>query len=242
VRRIIGVPRTYLKLAAAVLAAGVAVAACSTVKMGAAAIVGNQRISAAQLGAEVATYNTEYNSVHSKNPQIQQQFPASQTPQQVLGWLVSFQVADRMAQRNGITVTPALQNQAQRQVMTSVRQQNPGVALSATDLAAAFGLAPDMMSGFWRLQAIQGALVQRLQGRTPPTTQAAEAALESKFAASQCRAAKSLTVQVNPQFGQLDYNLNEFLAYSVVAAPTTLSKSSVPTPSSTASPLLTPPC
>jgi hypothetical protein len=237
VRRIIGVPRTYLKLAAAVLAGGVAVAACSSVKMGAAAIVGSQRISAAQLGAEVASYNTEYQQDRTK---VQQQFPAAQTPQQVLGWLVSFQVADRMAQRYGITVTAANENIAQREVMASIRQQNPGV--TATDLAAAFGLAPDMMSDFGRLQAIQAALVQRLQGRTPPTTQAAEATLESKFAASQCRAAKSLNVQVNPQFGQLDYSLNQFLAYSVVAAPTTLSKSSVPTPSSTASPLLTPPC
>jgi hypothetical protein len=238
VRRSIGVPRTYLKLAAAVLAGGVAVSACSTVKMGAAAIVGNQRISAAQLGAEVASYNTEYNSHPGPIPQ---QFSASQTPQQVLGWLVSFQIADQMAQRYGITITPAEQNKVQGEVMTSVRQQIPGAG--ARDLAAALGLAPDMVSGYWRFKAIQAALATRLAGGTPPTSQSAEEALDSKFAASQCRAAKSLDIQINPQFGQLDYSLNQFLAYSVVIAPTTLSKpQSAPSPSSTATPQLNPPC
>jgi hypothetical protein len=238
VRRTIGVPRTYLKLAAAVLASGVAVAACSTVKMGAAAIVGNQRISATQLSSEVASYNAEYNGYRGR---IQQQFTASETPQQVLGWLVSFQVADRLAQRYGITITPDQQNQAQSQLMASVRQQNPGV--TATELAAAFGLAPDMMSDFWHFEAIQTAVVKRLERGTAPASQSAETALESKFAASQCRAAKSLDIQVNPQFGELDYTLNEFLGYSVVTAPTTLSKAqSSPSPSSTAAPQLSPPC
>jgi hypothetical protein len=238
VRRSIGVPRTYLKLAAAVLAGGIAVAACSTVKMGAAAIVGNQRISAAQLSSEVASYNAEYNADRRR---VQQQFPASQTAQQVLGWLVSFQVADRLAQRYGITITPNQQNQAQSQLMASVRQDNPGVG--ATDLAAAFGLAPDMMSDFWHFEAIQAAVVKRLEGGAAPASQSAESALESKFAASQCRAAKSLDIQVNPQFGQVDYTLNEFLGYSVISAPTTLSKAqSSPSPSSTATPQLSPPC
>jgi hypothetical protein len=235
------VPRTSMKLAAAVLASGVAVAACGTVKMGAAAIVGNQRISATQLAAEVAGYNAEYDSYHGT---IQQQFPASQTPQQVLGWLVSFQVADRMAQRYGITITPTAQQQAQNQVMTSVRQENP--AATTGELAAALGLAPDMVSGFWQYEAIQSAVVSRLDGgKTPASGSSAAGALASAFDASECRAAKSLAIQINPQFGELDYTLNDYGAYSVVPASSTLSgaqPSSSPSSAASSAPRLTPPC
>jgi hypothetical protein len=241
VRRNTGVPRTYLKLAAAVLASGVAAAACGTVKMGAAAIVGPQRISAAQLSTEVTSYNTEFNSYRSK---IQQQFPASQTPQQVLGWLVSFQVADRLAQRYGITITPAQQQQAQNGIMSSVTSQSPGVTVGG--LAAALGLAPDMVSSFWRYEAIQTAVLSRLDGgKAPASGSAAAQALTTQFSASQCRAAKSLGIQVNPQFGELDYNLNQYGAYSVVPASTTLSQaqpSASPSAAATSKPALTPPC
>ena len=234
-------PRTYLKLAAAVLAGGVAVAACGTVKMGAAAIVGNQRISASQLGAEVASYNTEFSSYHGK---IQQQFSASQTPQQVLGWLVSFQVADRLAERYGITITPTQQQRALNSVTSALRAQDPGATLR--ELAAAIGLAPDMINNFGRYEAIQSAVANHLDGgKTPATDSVAAEKLSTEFATSQCRAAKSLAIQISPQFGELDYNLNEYAAYSVVPASPTLSRAQPsPSPSSSASsaPQLTPPC
>jgi folylpolyglutamate synthase/dihydropteroate synthase len=228
------VPRTYLKLAAAVLASGAAVAACGSVKMGAAAIVGDQRISAAQLSTEVAKY-------HSK---IQQQFPASQTAQQVLGWMVSFQVADRMAQRYGITITPAQQQQALTGITDAVKAQNPGVNLG--ELAAAIGLPPDLVNDFGRYEAIQTAVLGRLDGGKPPASGSAAAqALTTQFGASQCRAAKSLAIQINPQFGALDYNLNQYAAYSVVPATSALSRgepSPTPSASPSAPPALNPPC
>jgi folylpolyglutamate synthase/dihydropteroate synthase len=240
-RRNTGVPRTYLKLAAAVLASGLAVAACGTVKMGAAAIVGNQRISSNQLASEVSSYNAAFSSYHGK---IQQQFSASQTPQQVLGWLVSFQVGDRMAERYGITVSPAQQQQALTSITNAIRAQDPGATLG--ELAAAIGLAPDMVSNFGRFEAIQNAVTTRLDGgKAPATDSAAAQQLNTAFAASQCRAAKSLAIQVSPQFGELDYSLNQYAAYSVVPATSTLSRSqSSPSPSSspTSPPQLTPPC
>jgi hypothetical protein len=241
VRRNIGVPRTYLKLAAAVLAGGVAVAACGSVKLGAAAIVGDQRITSTQLGTEVTAYNAEFSSYHGK---IQQQFSASQTPQQVLGWLVSFQVGDRLAQRYGITITPTQQQRAQQEVTTALRAQDPGATLG--ELAAAIGLAPDMVSSFARYEAIQSAVASHLDGGQPPASDSSAAqALSSEFAASQCRAAKSLAIQISPQFGELDYTLNEYAAYSVVPASPTLSRaqpSPSPSASSSAAPRLTPPC
>lgn len=232
-------PRTYLKLAAAVLASGVAVAACGSVKMGAAAIVGDQRISATQLTTEVASYNTEWTSYRGK---VQQQFTSSQTPQQVLGWIISFQVADRLAQRYGINISQAQQQQALNEVTTAIREQSPGATMG--DLAAAIGLPPDLVSGFGRYEAIQNAVANHLDGGKPPASgSAAAAALSSEFSSSQCRAAKSLDIQINPQFGELNYNLNQYAAYSVVPAPSTLSQAQPsPSPSPTAAPRLTPPC
>ena len=50
-------------------------------------------------------------------------------------------------------------------------------------------------------------------------------------------AAKSLNIQVNPQFGQLDYG-----TYSVIPANSPLSEPTVPAPSPTPKPQLTPAC
>jgi hypothetical protein len=50
-------------------------------------------------------------------------------------------------------------------------------------------------------------------------------------------AAKSLNIQVNPQFGQLDYG-----TFSVIPANSPLSAPTLPAPSPTAKPQLSPPC
>ena len=51
-----------------------------------------------------------------------------------------------------------------------------------------------------------------------PSASSAQTALEDKFNKSQCLAAKSLDILINPQFGELNYS-----DFSVVAAPSTLS-------------------
>jgi hypothetical protein len=227
------VPRSWMKLAAGVLAGGVAVAACGTVHMGAAAIVGNQRISSSNLSAEVADLDAGYQRYHH---QIQLQYPASQMPQQVLAWIIRFQVRDRMAAREGITVTPTDAQQAMRTIENSLRQSGENAPLPA--VAVANGLPPDMLSDLYQYQAIETKLVDRLDGGKVPASTAAQQALENRFNLSQCQAAKSLGIQVNPQFGELNYS-----DFSVVLTPTTLSKpqSSAPTPAASR-PVLTPPC
>jgi len=67
------VPRTSIKLAGVVLAAGLAAAACGTVKMGSAAILGDQRITSSTLSAQVSDLNTSY---QANKPKVQLQFPA----------------------------------------------------------------------------------------------------------------------------------------------------------------------
>jgi hypothetical protein len=227
------VPRSWMKLAAGVLAGGVAVAACGTVHMGAAAIVGNQRISSSNLSAEVANLNAGYRQYHH---QIQLQYPVSQMPQQVLAWLIRFQVRDRLATREGIAVTPTEVQQALAAITASIKQSGNNATLPA--VAVANGLPPDMVTDLAQYQAIETKLLNRLDGGRLPSGTTGQQALENSFNKSQCQAAKSLDIQVNPQFGELNYN-----DFSVVLTPTTLSKpqTSVPTPAAS-KPVLTPPC
>jgi hypothetical protein len=227
------VPRSWMKLVAGVLAGGVAVAACGTVHMGAAAIVGNQRITSSNLSAEVANLNAGYQRYHR---QVQLQYPVSQMPQQVLAWIIRFQVRDRLAAREGITVTPSEEQQALAAITASIRQSGNNATLP--EVAVANGLPPDMVADLGQYQAIETKLLDRLDGGKLPAGSAAQQALENSFNKSQCQAAKSLDIQVNPQFGELDYS-----DFAVVLAPTTLSKpqSAAPTPAAS-KPVLTPPC
>jgi len=201
--------------------------------MGAAAIVGNQRISSSNLSAEVANLNAGYQRYHH---QVQLQYPVSQMPQQVLAWIIRFQVRDRLATREGITVTATQVQQALSSIEASIRQGGNNATLP--EVAVANGLPPDMITDLGQYQAIETQLLDRLDGGKLPASTSGQQALEDRFNTSQCRAAKSLDIQVNPQFGALNYN-----DFSVVLTPTTLSKpqTSVPTPAAS-KPVLTPPC
>jgi hypothetical protein len=222
--------RTWMKLAAAAGVCGMAVAACGTVKMGAAAIVGSQRVSSSNLSAQVANLNAGYQQYRRE---IQLQFPASQMPQQVLGWIVRFDVRDRMAQREGITVTPTEAQQAKSTIEASIKQGGETAPLPA--VAVANGLPPDMLTDLYQYEAIETKVLDKLDGGKPPTATSAEDKLEDSFNRSQCLAAKSLGIQINPQWGELNYS-----DFSVVLAPSALSKTQPS--SSSAKVTLTPPC
>jgi hypothetical protein len=222
--------RTSIAVTAGALAALTALTACGTPRMGSAAIVGNQGISTSQLTSEVSNLENAYQASHGR---IQLQFPRSEAPQQVLAWLVRFRIREQMAIRNGVTVTPADAQRARAAIATQAEQSN----VSLSDLAVANGLPPDLLPELGRYQAIQSALVRKLDGGTLPTSQSGLSALSQKFAAVQCRAAKSLAIQVNPQFGRMDYG-----QLSIIPAELKLSapQGGAPTPSPKPQP--TPPC
>jgi SurA-like N-terminal domain len=222
--------RTSIAVTAGALAALTALTACGTPRMGSAAIVGNQGISTSQLTSEVSNLENAYQASHGR---IQLQFPQSEAPQQVLAWLVRFRIREQMAIRNGVTVTPADAQRARAAIATQAEQSN----VSLSDLAVANGLPPDLLPELGRYQAIQSALVRKLDGGTLPTSQSGLSALSQKFAAVQCRAAKSLAIQVNPQFGRMDYG-----QLSIIPAELKLSapQGGAPTPSPKPQP--TPPC
>ena len=222
--------RTSIAVTAGALAALTALTACGTPRMGSAAIVGDQGISTSQLTSEVSNLENAYQASHGR---IQLQFPQSEAPQQVLAWLVRFRIREQMAIRNGVTVTPADAQRARAAIATQAQQSN----VSLSDLAVANGLPPDLLPELGRYQAIQSALVRKLDGGTLPTSQSGLSALSQKFAAVQCRAAKSLAIQVNPQFGRMDYG-----QLSIIPAELKLSapQGGAPTPSPKPQP--TPPC
>ena len=227
--------RTPITLTAAALAAALALSACGTVRLGAAAVTNTSRIPTATLSAEVSNLDTAYKADKAK---VQLQFPASQMPQQVLSWLVRFRVREQMAARNHLTITRAETQSALASASAQAKQS--GVTL--TDLAVANGIPPDQINELGRYVAIQNQLLARLDGGTLPTASAALQTLGTQFNTYQCRAAKSMGIRVNPQFGQLDYS-----QVSVIPAPAKLaaaphSASPSPSASPTPSPQLTPAC
>jgi len=227
--------RTPITLTAAALAAALALTACGNVQLGAAAVTNTSRIPTATVSAEVNNLDAAYKADKAK---VQLQFPASQMPQQVLSWLVRFRVREQMAARNHLTITRAETQSALASASAQAKQS--GVTL--TDLAVANGIPPDQINELGRYVAIQNQLLDRLDGGTLPTASAALQTLGNQFNTYQCRAAKSMGIRVNPQFGQLDYS-----QVTVIPAPAKLaaaphSASPSPSASPTPSPQLTPAC
>jgi hypothetical protein len=226
-------PRGRPVTAAAIIAAcALALAACGPIQLGAAAIVGNQRISTATLTSEVSTLQ---GVLRANKGRVQLQFPQSQAPQEVLGWMVRFAVREQMGKRNHISVTPAQSQRALAIISAQARASGGNVPLYL--LAAANGLPRDMLSELGRYQAIQNALISRLDGGTLPSTPSGQQQLGLKFSHEQCVAAKSLHIKINPQFGRVDYS-----QLSVIPAATALSSPETPSPAPTSRPRLTPAC
>lgn len=219
--------RRWVKVAAAVGAAGLAVSACGSVKMGAAAITGSGRISSATLTAQVANLNTAYKADQAKG--VKPQRPTTQEAQQVLTWLILFRVYDKLASQHSIYVTQA---QAQHQ-LSGLSSEATSSKLTVPEYVSAAGaLPPDLLPQLGRYFAILSQLEGRLDGGKSPTTSAGQTSLQTKVGHYQCLASKDLGVTVNPQYGVWDYR-----SYSVVTAPAKLA--AAPTPSASATPAVT---
>ena len=223
-------PRTSVLVIAAAAAATCALSACGPARLGSAAITGGQRITVTTLSDQVANLERAYQAGKAK---IQLQFPLAEAPQQVLGWMLRFQIRDELAARNHVVVT----NGESQRALTSLAHQTGRTGPAFLELVVANGLPPDMLLDLGRYEAIQNNLFARLNGGTLPRTQARIQALSPAFSERECIAAKSLNIQVNPQFGQMDYG-----TLSVIPAKSPLSAPTVPAPAPSTKPRLTPPC
>ena len=207
------------RLAAAVAAAGACalLAACSPVKPGAAAIVGSQRITQSNLDAQVSDLQQN----------IAQFAPTVQAgngvlPKLILGQMISFAVRDRTAQDLGITVSQNDIQQATDYVYKSA--VNSGENFSSQDqFITLSGVPQDLKNQFGQYYAIELVFLKSKNGGKIPTTE--NAAVEkavSQFSTAECKAAKQLNIQVNPQYGQLGFDTSSGF-YTVTSGSDTLS-------------------
>lgn len=213
--------RRLIKVSAVVLGAGLVLAGCSPVKMGAAATVGSHRITIASLDTEVTDLS-----------QAVKQYPASisltqaQQTKLTLAWLVKFQVAEQLARQQNITVSSAQAQSALAQILAAsqaeaAQQGESNVTL--TLILASAGIPPNLSAEVGRYQAIELRYLTQVNGGKLPSTTATENATTAKLNKASCVAAKSLNISVNPQFGRLDYS-----GFTIVAAPATVTRAAGP--------------
>jgi hypothetical protein len=235
VLRILNTPRRAAGLAAVALGGCLALTACGPVQFGAAAIVGGQRITASTVGTQVSRLTEYYNAHKSK---VRLAFPASQMAQQVLAWMIRFDVRDQMAKNMGITVTPGEIQRAIAEI--TAQEEQSGQTASLTDLAVANGLPPGLVNpGLGKYEAIEIVLINRLGG-AGSSSAAAQQQLSTEFNHDQCLAAKGLHIKINPQYGTLDYGQLDLVpAANTLSAP---EPGASPSASASSKPQLTPPC
>jgi hypothetical protein len=227
--------RRLVKASAIVIGVGLLATGCAVtpVKLGSAAIVGNERISIATLDNEV----TNLSQAVKKYPGVVTLTATEQT-QATLSWLIRYQVFEELARQQGITISPA---QAQTALNTAVANakssfEEQGLSKPSTTLVLAYsGVPPDTSAELGRYEAIAVQYQKNVNGGTIPATgSAAATTVGNKLNQAQCQAAKALNIEVNPQFGQLDYS-----QLQVVTAPSAVTRSQGPLTS--ASPVATAP-
>jgi hypothetical protein len=224
-----------VKASVIVIGVGLAAAGCAVtpLKLGAAAIVGSQRISIATLDNEVTNL-----SQAAKQYPGQVSLTSAQQTQAALSWLIRYQINEELARQHGITVTPAQADTALSQAYQSAAaaaQQQGITHVTQALILAASGIPPDTAAQLARYEAIADAYLKMVNGGTLPASgSAASTTAGNKLNQAECQAAKALNIQVNPQFGELDYT-----QYQVVTAPATVSRPAGPATS--ASPVATAP-
>src|ERR1039457_1805116 len=163
-----------VKVSAAVLGAGLLVAGCSPVKMGAAAIVGSQRITMATLDTEVTNLGQAAKLSPGAAP-----LSAAQQTQETLSWLVRFKINEQLAQQAGITVSSSQAQQALAQIYATVKAQEQAQGVSNVTLNLILidnGIPPNMSAELGRYQAIETQYIEQLNGGKIPTASAAQTA------------------------------------------------------------------
>jgi hypothetical protein len=226
--------RRLVTTSVVVICAGLAVTACSPVKLGAAAIVGNERITIATLDTEVANLSRTV-KLYPGTVQLSQE----QKTQQTLTWLIRFEISDELARQEGITVSTAEAQKALDEIYSAAKAnaQAQGIRNVSLDLIlVANGIPPNLANEVGRYQAIDNKFAEQVNGGQEPTSTAAQSATTAKLNMARCRAAKVLSVQVNPQFGRFDYS-----QVAVVAAPGVVARPAGPAKAASKSGL-TPAC
>jgi hypothetical protein len=174
--------RKSLKAAVCVLAAGTALTACGPLKPGAAAIVGDHRITVSELDSAVTRWSKEIPS-HPETQQIVAKAQQASPPQQVpfdpsspqrsaLYQLINIRVLDEVARDQHVAVTPG---QVDAFVAATGGRPNLDASVLAEGLPTSYG------NDFARSVLVRQALAERQAGGGP-----------------------HIDIKINPRFGTLD--------------------------------------
>jgi outer membrane murein-binding lipoprotein Lpp len=184
--------RTALVLSAAIAAAAPLLAACGNdAHPGAAAVVGGQRITVAQLENRVDEVRRAQRAAVPDEAQYQQVLAStSSLTRDTLHNMVLDRVLHRAAQDQGITVT---RKEIQR-LRTGLEQQFGGAAALETDWLQKYGVAPKRLDDNLRLQVEAQKLAQKLGTSTS----------EPAFWKALSTASGELNIDLNPRYGSWD--------------------------------------
>jgi hypothetical protein len=213
--------RKVASVAVVTVAAGLAVAGCAPIKMGAAAIVGDNSVSIAQLDTEAGKLAVAVKKYPSSQGGLTQQ----QVTQATLTWLIRFQIAEQVASQNHITVTPAQSTTALNQLVAEQAESaeqsgEPASAITLESIMVGAGVPPNLTNELGRYLVIGNTYETNANGGTVPSTQAEQTAAGDKYNHANCVAAKSLNIRVNPQFGRMSYSqLNVIDSANTVSLP-----------------------
>jgi hypothetical protein len=195
--------------AAAACAALISLSGCGSssppVQMGAAAIIGNQRITTATLSDDVSALNKAYTANPSVSSQLQ--YKPSQMPQLVLTWLVRFQILNSVAQHKGVQISPG-DSQRGLAAAAQIFQQQTGQQISPNELALANAVPPSLLPQFGQFEAVLSKLTQLYTGGKQPTSQQDQQAesqlVNERLTADIGATTKTLNIKINPRYGQLN--------------------------------------
>ena len=214
--------RRLVKASVLVLGAGIVLAGCAPVKFGSAAIVGNNAITIATLDTEATNLSQDakpYSSIFTLTP--------TQATQATLSWMIQYQINEQLARQAGITVSVGQAQAALAQIYATAKGEaaESGVSNASLNLILSHaGIPPNLYAEVGRYEAIDVQYEKMVNGgKAPASGSAAATAAGNKLTHALCLAAKSLKIQVNPQFGRLDYS-----TYEVVTAPSTVTRAEGP--------------
>jgi hypothetical protein len=190
-----------VKALLAALAAAVTLTACGPVRTGAAAIVGDQRITVATLDAAVSRWGRELPR-HPLAQQIVQQgqargqgpsipFDPSSPQRSALYQLVDMRVWAEVARRQGVGVPPG-------QVDAFLAQNGGRPALDANVLAQ--GLPTSYGDDYARTLLVRQAMLRRYGSGGPIDQSGVQRLLDFYM-----NVGRSLGIRINPRYGAFDY-------------------------------------
>ncbi|MEU5631035.1 SurA N-terminal domain-containing protein [Streptomyces rishiriensis] len=183
--------RTALLLSAVIAAAPLLAACGNDAHPGAAAVVGGQRITVAQLESRVKEVRAAQRAVFTDDTQYAQALAQTGTlTRDTLHGMVLDRVLQRAAEDAGVTVTP----REVQEMRTGLEQQAGGAEGLRKAWLQQYGIPPQRLEDNLRLQLEAQKLATRLGTNTS----------QPAFWNALSKASKSLDVDLNPRYGSWD--------------------------------------